>query len=129
MQDVQFKDGQLDAPMEQVFLGPQHDPAVVSVACDADGNLVGDISALPDNIVAQLQTPEARAALAKQHREYHKGDGPAAAPKPRYVNGGGRVDYTHLKPAHMGGKEFRQLRRAEFRRMRKAAVKIAGRIK
>jgi hypothetical protein len=127
MQRVDFKEGILNAPIEQVRIGgvPDGDsPVVASITCDEDGNIVGDTSQLPAHILEQLQTPAAKESIRKQYKASRQGEPELPNPKPRYINEGRQVNYTHLKPAHMSSKEFRKYRRQQFRAWNKAAVKV-----
>jgi hypothetical protein len=121
-EEIQFVDGELAADIEAVRLGkPTDDTPTVSITCDKDGNLIGDVSHLPDHILSQLQTPESRKMIADQFRASKYGA--PAAPPPKFINDGNKVDYTNLKPASMTSAEFRKLRRKSFRKWTKEALK------
>ncbi len=121
--EIQFVDGELAAPIEEVHLGKAADDTpTVSITCDKDGNLIGDTSHLPENILSQLQTPESKKMIQAQFRANKYGASPA--PKPKFINDGGRVDFTALKPATMSSEQWRKLRRKKFREWSKASIKL-----
>lgn len=105
----------------------------VSITSDAEGNIIGDTSHIDPQLLAQLQTPERRKQIAEMHEAWKNGGGKLPGqhrnpPEPkrelRYINEGTRRDFTHLRPAGMDAKAFKALRKQQFHRMRKAAIKM-----
>jgi hypothetical protein len=105
----------------------------ITITSDADGNIIGDTSHIDPHILAQLQTPQAREQIRDMHESWKNGGGKLPGqhrhpkePKrePRYLNEGTRRDFTHLRPAGMDAKTFKTLRKQQFRKMRKAALKM-----
>ncbi len=122
-----FKGGKFTGPIEQVRLGAEEGPSEMSLTCDSDGNIVSDTSAVPANILEQLKSPYARDMIKKQRRVARNG-APVVLPKPRFINEGTRRSYVALKPVEMSSKEFRRLRRKEFRNLTKEAITEQRRI-
>ena len=124
-----FKGGKFTGPIEQVHLGAEA-PAddTPSISCDSEGNIVGDTSAVPSNILDQLKSPAARAMIIQQRRIARNGP-PGLLPKPRMLNEGNQRNYVHLKPPGMQAKEFRRLRRKQFRELTKDAIAEQRRIR
>lgn len=101
----------------------------VSITSDADGNIIGDTSHIDPHILAQLQTSQAREQIRDMHESYKNGGGRLPRQKEpkrelRYLNQGARRDFTHLRPAGMDAKAFKTLRKQQFRKMHKSALKI-----
>jgi hypothetical protein len=107
-------------------------PETVSIQADDEGNIVGDTSGIPDHILAQLQTPEARAQIAKQQKDYRYAYRAAQKEPPRpmrYLNE--REDrrlFADRCPPGMTSKEWRKKCRSQFRKMTKNTKKIQKQI-
>jgi hypothetical protein len=99
--------------------------APISITVNPRGEIISDTTGMPDHILAQLQTPEAQAQMAKQYKE-HKYADQHEPPRPlRYLNE--REDrrlFADRKPPGMSGREWRQHCRATFRKSRKTVLKI-----
>jgi hypothetical protein len=106
----------------------------LQVTVDPEGNLIGDTSKLPANILEQLSTPESKAKMKAQHEAFHNGEKPRVsrvmrgqvdAPKPpRYLNE--REDrriFVDTKPPGMSTREWRKMGRKRLHKDRKAILK------
>jgi len=121
-----FIDGQFVGNISQVQLGAkskQEGPVEVPVTVDKHGEIVGDASHLPAELLAQMSTPEAKAQIASIWRNSQYGK---KEPKrePKYLTKGERRDFASLRPAGMDAKTFKQLRKRQFRKLTKAAIKL-----
>jgi hypothetical protein len=105
----------------------QAQPAQVLITINARGEIQGDTSAIDPGLLAQLQTPEAQAMMRKQYKDAHasgrRETRTALAQTRRMVNDGEQRDLRHLRPAGMTKKEFRRLRKQQFRKWSKATLK------
>lgn len=125
--DEMFVDGTFAGDISHVQLGvapkKQEGPVEVPVTVDKHGEIVGDASHLPAELLAQMSTPEAKAQIASIWRNSHYGK---KEPKrePKYLTKGERRDFTSLRPAGMDAKTFKQLRKRQFRKLTKAAIKL-----
>ena len=99
----------------------------LAVTVNPQGDIIGDTSHIPDNILRQLQTPEAREQMGQQYREYHRDGGRRKVNveiKPRMLTKPGeRRDMTGLKPPGMSTREFKRFRRLQMRTWSKEALK------
>ena len=106
----------------------------VSITSDAEGNIIGDTRHIDPNLLAQLQTPEARKQIAEMHEAWKNNGGklPQRAQKepkrePRYLNEGTQRFVTTKRPKGMTraeAKAFRAAIRHERHKLRKAALKM-----
>ena len=118
------------APPPQAIDGTE----TVSVTVDEHGQIHGDTSHIPPEILAQLQTPEAAAMMGKQYRDFHGGkvktgrrEIKAQIPKPRLIAEGTTRDLRHLAPEGMSRRDRRKLKHAAFKTFKKSAI-AQGRI-
>ena len=77
-----FVGGKFSGPIEQVRLGTEVAAPGASIATDKEGNITGDTSTVPANILDQLKSPAARAMIIQQRRIARNG-APVMLPKPR----------------------------------------------
>lgn len=94
----------------------------ISVTIDPQGNLIGDTSHIPENILAQLQSPEAQAQMRTQYRDSRYEKDPPR--KPKYLNTGGTRDLTKLRAAGQTRKEFRAIKSKMFKNLTKQALRM-----
>lgn len=97
----------------------------LSVSINPRGELIGDTSHLPENILAQLQTPEAQAMMAKQYKESRYGDQKPKSQAARMLHD--REDrrvFIERKPPHIDSKTWRKMCRKSIRNTTKAAKKV-----
>ena len=123
-----FKGGKFSGPIEQVRLGAEVAAPGASISTDKEGNIVGDTSTVPANILDQLKSPAARAMIIQQRRVARNGP-PVILPKPRMLQDGVQRCYTGMKPVGMPAAEFRKLRRKQFRELTKDAITEQRRIR
>lgn len=102
----------------------------LEVTVDEHGQIHGDTSHIPPEILAQLQTPEAAEMMGKQYREFHGGkvktgrrEIKAQMPQPRTVTPVGKTrDLRHLAPPGMNRRDRRKLKHLAFKQFNKAAI-------
>lgn len=103
----------------------QVDPALehLAVSINPQGELVGDTSHLPEEILAQLQTPQSMQQMRDQYRASRYGEEPA---RPlRWLNE--REDrriFADRRPPNMTAREWRHKCRIAFRKTTKAVLKV-----
>lgn len=125
------RDGR-EVPLDEV---PQ-----VAITVDSDGNIVGDTSAIPAEILAQLQSPESQARIRDLYQSYHGGgttqansgkviqmrkphpDGRRESKRqPQFLNQGERRDFTAFRLPGQSRKDFRRGYRQYVKQMQKQA--------
>lgn len=126
-----FVGGQFAGDISQVKFGEEPKPQAELVnadgskfiTVDAKGNIVGDTSNLPQNIIDQFNDPEIREQIQAMYKKSRYGE----KEKPRevkWLTKGERRDLTNLKPPGMDAKSFKRYRKTFARKMTKAAIKI-----
>lgn len=92
------------------------------VSIDPQGNVVGDTSRIPEHILAQLQSPEAKAQMRTQYRDSRYEKDPPR--KLKYLNTGGTRDLTRLRAPGQTRKEFRAFKSKMFKNLTKQALRM-----
>jgi hypothetical protein len=106
---------------------PESNVEQLAVTINARGEIIGDTSHLPENILAQLSTPEAQAQMKAQWKQSRYADQREPPREVKYLNEGTQRLAFKVRPKRMNKAESRAFRtacRKELNKMTKAAIKI-----
>lgn len=96
---------------------------VAVLTVNARGELLGDLSALPEDVLKNLQAPEGQEQLRAMYRKEFGTSRRVLAQRIQPRVKAGPRDFRELCPPGMTNREFRKLRRTHLRKQTKAVLK------